>query len=171
MREARAASSRFWRDRPNSKTLRPNSGAQMRVVARAIFVVAGIGAAAPAFASDLPTKKPAPAPIPVPALSDWHFELIGYGWATSLAGNAGVGPFPTSPFFASFGDILRHFEGAFTGSAIARNDTFIGGIDLIWSRVGTGETFKNPESPLFGVGSNLKLSSTIVTAFSGLRLQ
>src|SRR5260370_38823250 len=127
MREARAASSRFWRDRPNSKTLRPNSGAQMRVVARAIFVVAGIGAAAPAFASDLPTNKPAPAPIPVPALSNWHFEVIGYGWATSLVGNTGVGPFPTVPFFASFGDILDHFDGAFMGAVVPRNDMFIRG--------------------------------------------
>src|SRR5260370_1170687 len=170
MREARAASSRFWRDRPNSKTLRPNSGAQMRVVARAIFVVAGIGAAAPAFASDLPTKKPAPAPILVQALSDWHLGLIGYGWATSLAGNAGVGPFPTAPFFASFGDILSHFEGASMGAAVAPNERFSGGLDLIWSRLGAAATFKDPSSPLFGVGANIKLTETIVTAFGGVRI-
>ena len=126
---------------------------------------------APALAADLPTKKPAPEPIPVPAVpSTWRFELTGYGWATSLDGNAGIRRFPTNPFFATFGDILDHFEGAFMGAAVARNDTFIGGVDLIWSRVGTDETFKNPDSPLYGVGANVKLTSTVVTGFGGLRI-
>ncbi len=50
----------------------------------------GFASAAPAFAADLPTKKPAPAPIPEPVLpSSWHFELTGYLWATSLVGNTG----------------------------------------------------------------------------------
>ncbi len=143
----------------------------MRVIARAIFVAVGVASAAPAFAADLPTKKPAPAPIPEPVLPpNWHFELTAYLWATSLVGNTGVGPFPTSPFFASFGDILRHFEGAFMGTIIARNDTFIGGLDLIWTRVGTSETFNEPSSPLFGVGANLKLTASIVTGFGGLRI-
>src|SRR5208283_5429754 len=71
---------------------------------------AEFASATPAFAADLPTKKPAPAPIPEPVLpSNWHFELTGYLWATSLVCNTGVGPFPTNPFFASFGDILSHF--------------------------------------------------------------
>ena len=56
------------------------------------------------------------------------------------------------------------------GAATARNGTFIGGVDFIWSRVGTSETFKNPDSPLFGVGANVKLTSTIVTGFGGLRI-
>ena len=143
----------------------------MRVIARAFFVAVGFASATPAFAADLPTKKPAPAPIPEPVLpSNWHFELTGYLWATSLVGNTGVGPFPTNPFFASFGDILSHFEGAFMGTIIAQNDTFIGGLDLIWTRVGTGETFKEPSSPLFGVGANLRLTASIVTGFGGLRI-
>ena len=92
--------------------------------------------AAPAFAVDLPTKKPAPAPIPEPVLpSTRHVDMTAYLWATSLAGNTGVGTFPTNPFFYSFGDILRHFEGAFMGTIIARNDTFMGALDLIWTRV------------------------------------
>src|SRR5271165_6238398 len=77
--------------RPNSNTHRPNLGAQMRTIARAIFVAVGVASEAPAFAADLPTKKPAPAPIPEPVLpSNWHFELTAYGWATSLVGEAGV---------------------------------------------------------------------------------
>jgi hypothetical protein len=143
----------------------------MRGLAKAILVAAGLLCSAPTFAADLPTKKPAPVLEPAPVIpSTWHFELTGYAWATSLSGNAGVGRYPSAPFFASFGDILKHFQGAFMGSAIARNDTFIGGVDLIWSRVGTGLTFKNPDSPLYGVGADLKLSSTIVTGFGGLRI-
>ena len=56
------------------------------------------------------------------------------------------------------------------GTIIARNDTFIGGLDLIWTRVGTGETFNEPSSPLFGVGANLRLTASIVTGFGGLRI-
>ena len=143
----------------------------MRVIARAFFVAVGFASAAPAFAADLPTKKPEPAPIPEPVLpSTWHVDMTAYLWATSLAGNTGVGPFPTNPFFLSFGDILKHFEGAFMGAIIARNDTFIGGLDLICTRVGTNETFEEPSSPLLGVGANLKLTASIVTAFGGVRI-
>ena len=69
----------------------------MRVIARGIFLAVGIASAAPAFAADMPTKKPAPAPIPEPVLpSTWHVDMTAYLWATSLAGNTGVGTFPTS---------------------------------------------------------------------------
>ena len=143
----------------------------MRNIARAIVVAICAASAAPVLAADLPTTKPPPALAPAPVMpSTWRFELIGYGWATSLAGNTGVGPFPTSPFFASFGDILSHFQGAFMGAAVARNDAFIGGLDLIWSRVGAGQTFTDPSSPLYGVGANVKLTSAIVTGFGGLRI-
>ncbi len=87
-----------------------------------------------------------------------------------LVGEAGVASTPTNPFFLSFDDILGHFEGAFMGTLIARNDTFIGGLDLIWTRVGKSETFDEPSSPLFGVGANLRLTASIVTAFGGLRI-
>lgn len=143
----------------------------MRGIATAIWIALGVLAAAPALAADLPTKKPAPEPVALPVVpSAWRFELTGYAWATWLSGNAGIARFPMNPFYASFGDILDHFQGAFMGSAVARNGTFIGGVDFIWSRVGTSETFKNPDSPLYGVGANVKLTSTIVTGFGGLRL-
>jgi hypothetical protein len=78
----------------------PQSGAHVRVIARAIFVAVGFASAVPAFAADLPTKKPAPPPIPEPVLpSAWHVDLTGYLWATSLAGNTGIREFPTNPFF------------------------------------------------------------------------
>jgi hypothetical protein len=143
----------------------------MGVITRAFFIAVGIASASLAFAADLPTKKPAPAPIPEPVLpSTWHVDMTAYLWATSLAGNTGVGTFPTNPFFYSFGDILRHFEGAFMGTIIARNDTFMGGLDLIWTRVGKNETFEEPSSPLLGAGANLKLTASIVTAIGGVRI-
>lgn len=141
----------------------------MRGVAKTILAVIGLVSVASAFAADLPTKKPAPIPEPV-LPSTWHFDLTGYGWALNMVGNAGVGPFPTNPFFVSFNDILHHLDGVFMGSFIARNDTFIGGLDLIWSRVGTSLTYKNPASPLFGSGADLSLTAAIVTGFGGLRI-
>ena len=58
----------------------------MRNYLGALVVVAGL-CAAPAAASDLPTKKPVPEPVVAPLLpSNWRFEITGYGWGrTSLA--------------------------------------------------------------------------------------
>jgi hypothetical protein len=123
-----------------------------------------------AIASDLPTKKPSPAPVPVPRLSDWHFDLTLYGWGLNLTGTKGFGPFPTTPFFVSFDDLLRHLDYVVMGRFVARNDTFIGGLDLILAKVGTGATFRNPTSPLFGVGADLSLNVALATGFGGVRI-
>jgi hypothetical protein len=56
------------------------------------------------------------------------------------------------------------------GRFVARNDTFIGGLDLIWAKVGTGTTFHNPSSPLFGVGADLTLNVALATGFGGVRI-
>jgi len=136
----------------------------------ALLLVAGLFAA-PAAASDLPTKKPAPAPVVAPALpSSWHYEITGYGWATALTGQAGVGPFPTSPFFINFPKLLEHFQGGLMGAFVARNDTFIAGLDVILARIGAGTNFRDPTSALFGDHANLTLTEAIVTGFGGVRI-
>jgi hypothetical protein len=141
----------------------------MRKYLGAFFLFAGL-CAAPALASDLPTKKPPP-PVVTPALpSSWHFEITGYGWATTLAGQSGVGPFPTEPFFINFIKLLEHFEGGLMGAAVARNDTFIFGLDAILARVGAGVNFNNPVDPLFLDHANITLSEAILTAFGGVRI-
>ena len=146
-------------------------GQAVRNIGRAIFVAVGVLGAAPVFAADLPTKKPAPAPIPELTLpSSWTVDLTFYGWALNMTGDAGIGRFPTSPFFVSFDDILRHLDFVVMASAIARNDTFIGGVDLIWARVGSSLTYKNPSSVLFGTQADIKLTPTIATAFGGVRI-
>jgi hypothetical protein len=77
--------------------------AAVRNIGRAIFVAVGVLGAAPVFAADLPTKKPAPAAIPELTLpSSWTVDLTFYGWALNMTGNAGIGRFATSPFFVSF---------------------------------------------------------------------
>ena len=106
---------------------------------------------ASAIAADLPTKKPAPEPVVTPTLpSSWHFEITGYGWGTDLAGPAGVGPFPTSPFYVNFLKLLQHFQGGLMTAFVARNDTFIAGLDVILARMGAGTNFENPTSALSG---------------------
>jgi hypothetical protein len=136
----------------------------------ALLLVAGLFAA-PAAASDLPTKKPAPAPVVAPALpSSWRYEITGYGWGTDLAGQSGVGPFPTSAFFINFLKLLEHFQGGLMTSFVARNDNFIAGLDVILSRIGAGTNFRDPTSALFGDHATLTLTQAIVTAFGGLRI-
>ena len=56
------------------------------------------------------------------------------------------------------------------GSAIARNGTFIGGLDLIWTRLGETETINNLSSPYYGAQVNVKLGEDIVTGFGGVRI-
>lgn len=143
----------------------------MRTYAAALAVLGGGVWGAPALAADLPTKKPAPEEIVAPDLpSSWHYEITGYGWGTDIAGQTGVGPFPTSPFFINFLKILQHFQGALMTSFVARNDNFIAGVDVILSRIGAGSNFKDPTSALFGDHGNLTLTQGIVTAFGGVRI-
>jgi len=55
-------------------------------------------------------------------------------------------------------------------SFVARNDTFIGGIDFVWSRIGGSGTLSNPDNLLYGGKTNLKLNEGFITAFGGLRV-
>jgi hypothetical protein len=134
------------------------------------LILAGALCAAPAVASDLPTQK-APEELVAPALpSNWTYEITGYGWGTDLVGQSGVGPFPTSSFYIDFLKLLQHFQGGLMTAFVARNDTFIAGLDVILSRVGGGSNIKDISSPLFGDHTNLTLTQGIVTAFGGLRI-
>jgi hypothetical protein len=142
----------------------------MRVYTAAL-VVAGL-CGTPAAAADLPIPDlPTRKPVVAPALpSSWHYEITGYGWGTDLAGQSGVGPFPTAPFIINFLKLLEHFQGGLMTAFVARNDTFIGGVDVILSRIGAGTNFKDPTSALFGDHANLTLTEAIVTAFGGVRI-
>lgn len=150
---------------------RPTSGAHVRHLARTALVAVAALAAAPVSAADLPTKKEAPAPIPEPLLpSAWRFEITGYGWASSVLGNTGFGALPTLPYFARFTTLLEHLQGGLMGAVVARNDQFIVGLDLIWSKIGGGGTIRNRNSALFGGQTDLTLTEGIVTGFGGVRI-
>jgi hypothetical protein len=143
----------------------------MRTYLAALAVFAGLCLAPVARAADLPTTKPASQEIVAPVMpSGWQYEITGYGWGTDIAGQTGVGPFPTSPFFINFLKILQHFQGALMTSFVARNENFIAGIDVILSRIGAGSTFRDPTSALFGDHGNLTLTQGIATVFGGVRI-
>ena len=150
--------------------------AEKKQLAGTLLTVGLIGAvvgpaASPAFAADLPTKKPAPLIEPAPVLpSAWTVDLTLYGWALNMTGNSGVGPLPSSPFFVSFDDILRHLDFVVMASAIARNDTFIGGVDFIWAKLGSSLTYRYSTSELYGTQADIKLTAAIATAFGGVRI-
>ena len=142
----------------------------MRTYWAALVVFAGLWESRVVEAADLPTKKPAPEKIVAPPLpSTWRYEITGYGWASGIAGSTGFGSLPTLPYYASFGQVLEHFQGAFMGSAVARNDTFIGGIDFVWARVGGSKTIR-AENALYGGQTTLTLNEAFVTAFGGVRV-
>jgi len=141
----------------------------MRVLAKAAAVA--LLCSAPAFAADLPTKKPAPEPIPAPPLPQaWRFEFTGYGWLSSTSGFAGVRNFPEVNYYADFQKILEHLDGVLMGAATASNGTFIFGVDFIWVGLSGGARIKNPESALFGTQANLTLREAIATGIGGIRV-
>lgn len=143
----------------------------MRTYLAALVVCAGLCEAPVAEAADVPTKKPAPQEIVAPVLpSAWRYEITGYGWGSSIAGSTGFGSLPTLPYYASFGKVLEHFQGAFMGSVVARNDTFIGGIDFVWARIGGSGVLQNPNSVLYGGKTSLTLNEGFITAFGGVRV-
>jgi hypothetical protein len=142
----------------------------MRIYWAAALIALGLWGA-PASAADLPTKKSAPAPIVEPVVpSSWHYEITGYGWGSSIAGSSGFGSLPTLPYYASFGKVLEHFQGSFMGSLVARNDTFIGGIDFVWARIGGSGVLQNPDNVLYGGKTSLTLNEGFITAFGGVRV-
>jgi hypothetical protein len=142
----------------------------MKGKVRAMVSAAAMFAAGAAPAADLPTKKPAPAPTPVLQPSPWRFEITGYGWASSLAGNAGFGTLPTLPYYASFGKVLEHLQGGLMGSVLARNGAYIVGLDGVWARVGGAGTVHVERLPSGALGADLTLNQGFVTAFGGLRI-
>ena len=135
----------------------------------AVFICGGA-----ACAADLPPRPPSPAP-PVASPSGWQFTATIPLWATALDGSIGVGRLPSASVNASFSDILSHLKGIFAGTFIARNDTFIFGLDVLWSRLGTDVTFKlNGDGPFAnlrsGSSASLTQDMTIGTAFAGYRI-
>ena len=102
--------------------------------------------------------------------STWHFEITGYGWASSVAGSTGFGTLPTLAYHASFLTLLEHLQGGFMSSIVARNDTFIGGIDFVWSQIGGSSTLSNADNVLYGGKTSLTLNEAFVTAFGGVRV-
>ena len=140
------------------------------VVKAAVLASVATLAAASGLAADLPTKKAPPLPIPILQPSPWRFELTGYGWATSIAGNTGFGVLPTLSYYAPFSEVLQHLQVALMGSAVAYNDTYIVGLDLFWARLGGGGTIKVSRLPAGALGANLTLNEGLATAFGGLRI-
>jgi len=143
----------------------------MRVLPKAAATAVGLLFGAPAFAADLPTKKPAPAPIPEPVLPQtWRFELTGYGWGSSTAGFVGVRNLPTVDYYADFQKILEHLDGVAMGAATASNGTFIFGVDFIWVGLSGSGTFKNPQSVLYGTQADVSIREAVATGLGGVRI-
>jgi len=143
----------------------------MRLVARAIVIAGGLISATMVLAADLPTKKPAPPPPPAPvAVSPWRIELTGYGWASSLAGNAGFGALPRLDYYASFGKVLEHFQGGLMGAVLARNGAYLVGLDAVFARIGGAGTVRVERLPAGALSVDLTLSEAFATAFGGVRI-
>jgi hypothetical protein len=141
----------------------------MRSIGAAAGVALGALISCAAVAADLPTKKPAPI-FPQPPLPPaWQYDITLYGWASSIAGSTGFGTLPTLAYYAPFTKLLEHLQGSFMGAVVAHNDTFIVGLDALWSRIGGSGTISDSDNLLYGGKTDLVLDEAAVTAFGGVR--
>ena len=145
----------------------------MRNFGIAAIAALSVASIASASAADLP-PRPAPAP-PAATPSGWEFQATLPLWATAIDGTVGVGRLPSAGVHASFGDLLRHLKGVFSGAFVARNDTYIVSLDLLWSRVGADVNFKANGSGPFanlraGSSASFTQDMTIGTAYAGYRI-
>jgi len=139
----------------------------MRKAAISAMIASSLAWGAPASAADLSTPPPAP--------GGWEFQATLPGWLVGLDGAVGVGRLPSANLNASFGDILPHLEGIFLGGFVARDDTFIFGGDVLWSRLGSSVNFKvNGNGPFANLRSgspaDLRQDMTIANAYAGYRI-
>jgi hypothetical protein len=140
----------------------------MRLLSAAALA-ASVMIAGQAVAADLHAYKDAPAPLaPAP---DWRFEATINGWAPSLLVNTGYGRLPSASGDIGFWTLLDHLYANIPVSFTARNDNFIGGLDLYWVRLGANAHFNvAPGDPFTGVNVSLTLGETILTGFGGAKI-
>jgi hypothetical protein len=123
-----------------------------------------------ALAGDLPSLKDAPVLAPA---NPWRLEFTLNGWAPSIISNVGVRNLPTSSEDVGFFKLLQHLKYVVPLSAVARNDDFIGGLDLFATGLTVGASFRGqPVGPgqFGGVDADLHLQQTVLTGFAGARL-
>ena len=143
-----------------------------RIAALLAALVMTCGAA---VAADLPTTKAPAAPPPPPPPSGWQFDVTIPIWLTAIDGSVGVRNLPSSSVNSSIYNNLKNLKAVLAGDFIARNDTFIFGLDFMWAKVGASTTFKaNGNGPFAGVRAGTTASYTqnslLATAFAGYRL-
>ena len=143
----------------------------MRGYLAALLAASALGCSV-ATAADLPTAKaPVVPPAPPPA-SGWEFTASIPMWLTAIDGQVGVGHLPTSSVNSSIYDNLKNLKAALAADFVARNDTFIFGIDFMWAKVGASTTFKaagnGPFAPILrGTSASYTQNSVLATAFGG----
>jgi hypothetical protein len=112
-----------------------------------------------------------------PPPSAWKFQATGYGWATAINGETGVRNLPPVDVNLDFPDVLRHLEGAFMGSFLARNGEWMVLTDLVWAKLSDDVLVKPPgfrrpvlAALLPGTQVELGLRQLIASGIVGYRL-
>lgn len=93
-------------------------------------------AAAALLAVVLPQAAGAADVSPVPDASDWQFELVLYGWAAGLNGQAAVFGLHPLDVDLSFSEVVQNLDFAAMAMGEARNGRFMLGMDATYTNVG-----------------------------------
>lgn len=102
----------------------------MRRVRRNFFLTALLATVctAPALAADAVQTPP-------PLDNGWRYQASIYGWATALNGDIGIRSLPPAHVNLSAWDAIQHLDGAFAGSLMANDGTWLLFTDFMYAKV------------------------------------
>ncbi|WP_244598573.1 hypothetical protein [Rhizobium tubonense] len=133
----------------------------LKTVALATF--AALAIAAPALAADAvtPTEQAPPAPL----VDGWKYQASIYGWATALNGDVGIRGLPPAHVDLSAWDAIQHLDGAFAGSLMANDGTWLLFADFLYAKVKADYDFKRSSG-----SGDFEQEQILFTALAGHRI-
>jgi hypothetical protein len=123
----------------------------------ALVVVATLSAAAPALAADMVEQTP--------LVDGWKYQASIYGWATALNGDIGIRGLPPAHVDLSAWDAIEHLDGAFAGSLMASDGTWLLFTDFMYAKVRADYNFKRSSGT-----ANFEQEQYLLTALVGRRI-
>ncbi|WP_244598605.1 hypothetical protein [Rhizobium tubonense] len=103
----------------------------------AIAIVISLASSAPVLAADLvaPSQQ-------APLIDGWKYQASIYAWATALNGDVGIRGLPPAHVNLSAWDAIEHLDGAFAGSLMANDGTWLLFADFLYAKVKADYDFK-----------------------------
>jgi hypothetical protein len=114
--------------------------------------------AAPAIAADAVVEQ-------APLVDGWKYQASIYGWATALNGDVGIRGLPPAHVNLSAWDAIQHLDGAFAGSLMADDGTWLLFADFMYAKVSADYNFRRSSGT-----ADFDQEQILFTALAGRRI-